>query len=128
MITIFIPGEPPRTTAQQKGQNRKTGQYYKPAELKDAEQKYMAYAAQARPEQPLDGPIRLSALFVFDGHGRHKDGEWKITKPDTDNMIKALKDALTRVGFWRDDAQVVCETTMKVWGSQPGVLMDVGEP
>ena len=56
---------------------------------------------------------------------RHKDGEWKITKPDTDNMIKLLKDCMTRVGFWQDDAQVCSEITEKFWGDVSGIYIMV---
>lgn len=32
---------------------------------------------------------------------------WVTTKPDLDNLEKAVLDALTNIGLWRDDAQVV---------------------
>ena len=38
--------------------------------------------------------------------GKHSDGEYKATKPDTDNLQKMLKDVMTEVGFWKDDALV----------------------
>ena len=126
-IEFWIPGEPPRVTAQQKGVNRRTGKYYKPAELRDAEQKYLAYANQVRPAQPLEGPIRLTVIFVFLAGKSHTPGKPKITKPDTDNMLKALKDSLTRTGFWKDDAQVWYETTAKIWGREPGIRMIVSD-
>ena len=31
----------------------------------------------------------------------------EVTKPDTDNLQKLLKDCMTKCGFWKDDAQVV---------------------
>ena len=125
MIKFFIPGEPPTATAQQKGYNRKTGRYYKPAELKDAESKYQAYAAEVRPKEPITGPVRLVVVFGFTPTTGHNDGEYKITKPDTDNMLKALKDSLTRCRFWRDDCQVAEEITLKVWSRVPGVTVTV---
>jgi len=127
MITFSIPGNPPTATAQQKGQNRKTGKYYKTPELQDAEQKYMAYVAQARPPEPITGPVQLHVVFMFDHRGRHKDGEAKTTRPDTDNMVKLLKDVLTRCGFWKDDAQVYDERVLKVWDSQPRIVVMVEE-
>ena len=33
------------------------------------------------------------------------DGEYRTTKPDTDNLQKLLKDCMTATGFWTDDAQ-----------------------
>ena len=40
---------------------------------------------------------------------------YKDTKPDTDNLIKLLKDVLTDLSFWRDDAQVASEISEKFW-------------
>jgi Holliday junction resolvase RusA-like endonuclease len=124
MIQFFIPGEPPTVTAQQKGYNRRTKKYYKPAELRDAEQKYMAYANEVRPAQPLEGAINLSVIFGFRVRGDHVAGEPKTSKPDTDNMVKALKDCLTRCRFWNDDAQVAAERSVKFWTDEtPGILV-----
>lgn len=123
-IRFFIPGPPPRTTAQHKGLNGRTGAWYKPERLREAEDKYMLYCRMARPRTPLEGPVELRVEFRFP-RGKNRDGEPKTTRPDTDNMIKLLKDCLTRAGFWRDDAQVVLETTAKLWSSDPGVLVEV---
>lgn len=123
MIEFIIPGEPPTVTAQQKGQNRRTWKYYKPPELRDAEQKYMAYAYQARPAKPFTGSVKLMVVFGFTATGKHKPGDPKITKPDTDNMVKLLKDCLTKCGFWKDDAQVAHETVVKVWTDSPGIVV-----
>lgn len=126
-IEFFIPGEPPRVIAQQKGVNRRTGKYYKPAELRDAEQKYLAYAHEVRPAKPMEGPIRLTVVFQFDAGERHTPGVPKTTKPDTDNMVKALKDSLTRAGIWKDDAQVWYETAAKIWARDPGIWVTVDD-
>jgi len=56
---------------------------------------------------------------------RHRDGQYKITRPDTDNMIKILKDEMTSLGFWKDDAQVASEITEKFWAEQPGIYVKV---
>jgi len=61
--------------------------------------------------EPLAGPLKLTALFIFP---RHAGKFWKtkfmprylkMTKPDLDNCVKALKDALTSI-VYVDDAQV----------------------
>lgn len=127
MIAFMIPGNPPTVTAQQKGQNRRTGQYYKPPELRDAEQKYLAYAAQHRPQEPILGPVELHVVFGYQVTGKHKHGEPKTTKPDTDNAIKAVKDALTKARYWKDDAQVAVEVVKKIWVDVPGIAVTVYE-
>ena len=62
-------------------------------------------------------------IFGFLATGNHKPGEPKITKPDTDNMVKLLKDCLTKCSFWKDDAQVANETVVKVWTNSPGIVV-----
>ena len=125
MIQFFIPGEPPTATAQQKGFSRKTGTWYKTAELREAEQKYMAYANEARPATPMEGPVQLMVSFWFTAKNGHKPGEPKTSRPDTDNMVKLLKDVLTRCGFWNDDAQVASEHVSKYWSDVPGIRVKV---
>lgn len=53
------------------------------------------------------------------------DGAWKTTKPDTDNLDKALKDEMTRLHFWKDDAQVCSEISEKFWADVPGIFVKV---
>jgi Holliday junction resolvase RusA-like endonuclease len=77
------------------------------------------------PPQPLAGPISLTATFNMPrpkGHTR-KDGSLKpdapgyhIIKPDSDNLEKALMDALTQCGVWGDDSQVCVKSIRKVYG------------
>jgi len=47
--------------------------------------------------------------------------EHHTSKPDTDNLSKAVLDCLTELGMWRDDCQVVREMTTKRYDSNPGV-------
>ncbi len=44
-------------------------------------------------------------------------------KPDTDNLQKLLKDVMTAVGFWQDDAQVASEIVEKFWAEIPGIYI-----
>ena len=102
--------------------------FYEPAELKDARQSYMAHLAQYAPHEPWQGPIRLEVKFLYQDESLLSEWTWKTTKPDTDNMIKLLKDCMTRVGFWTDDAQVACEITEKfVVPNRPGIYVYIEE-
>lgn len=120
MIDIWIPGKPPTATAQQKGRSR-SGVWYKPKHLREAEELYMNWLAIQKPAQPLKGPIVLRVDFLFPATKPHKPGDPKITRPDTDNMVKLLKDCLTRSGYWLDDAQVADETVIKIYDKDPGI-------
>lgn len=77
------------------------------------------------PPEPMDGPIRLICEWRFPMGKSHVDREWRITRPDTDNLQKALKDVMTRLGFWVDDSRVCCELVSKTWSAAPGIEITV---
>ena len=133
-IQFFLPMIPPTVTAQEKqlGVSRAGKPYvYDSPDVKAARQKFTAALVQARerhgPQQKITTGIRLTTRWCYripDGSGHH-DGEYKITRPDTDNIIKLFKDCMTRVGFWRDDALVASELTEKFWADVPGVFVKI---
>lgn len=128
MIVFDIPGEPPRTTAQQarSGTGRNGRHYhYKTERLKAAEAQLIAGMMPHRPKKPLEGALELYVDWRFKAGRGHKPGEPKTTRPDTDNLQKLLKDCLTKCGFWKDDAQVYCEQVMKLWGDAPGIHIEI---
>ena len=93
--------------------------------LKDARAKLHAHLAPHAPAKPLDGPVRLVVKWLFPADGRHPDGSYKTSRPDTDNLDKALKDEMTRLHFWHDDAQVASEISEKFWANTPGIFIRV---
>lgn len=81
---------------------------------------------------PLFGrgvPLSLTVKWCFGGtaveSGKVKDGTPRTTKPDTDNLDKMLKDCMTALGFWWDDAQVAEEHIGKYWSRIPGVFVRI---
>ena len=42
------------------------------------------------------------------------------SKPDLDNLLKAVLDALTNLGVWRDDSQIASVRCYKCFGTNPG--------
>ena len=74
-----------------------------------------------RPAEPMDGPIRLVCYWRFPRGKSHKSGDWKTSRPDTDNLQKALKDVMTRLGYWVDDSRVCSELVTKIWSDTPGI-------
>ena len=77
------------------------------------------------PEEPAQGALRLTTWWCFPLQGGHRDGEYKTSKPDTDNLVKMIKDVMTDLGFWKDDAQVASEVICKYWAKQPGIYVRV---
>lgn len=126
---------PPTTTQQEHKAaiNKKTGRvvFYDPPELAAARAKLTDYVGRFAPEHPILGPVRLITKWIWplDMPALEKiDPDyfvWKETKPDTDNLIKLLKDCMTRTGFWKDDAQVVSEITEKFLAFRPGIYIQI---
>lgn len=129
IIQFFEPMTPPTVTHQEKSISIRHGRpvVYEPPELKDARAKLMAYIGKHKPEQPLSGPVLLDVLWLFPITGKHQDGEAKTTRPDTDNLQKLLKDVMTDLGFWKDDAQVFSELVVKIYSKHPGINIIVEE-
>lgn len=84
----------------------------------------MAHLAGHVPEEKYTGAVRLITKWCFP-KGKHPDGAYKTTKPDTDNMIKLLKDCMTKLGYWTDDALVASEITEKFWADVPGIYIRI---
>ena len=125
---VFLPMEKiPTVTHQQKDIKVINGKpvVYEPADLKEARAMYLAKLASVRPEAPLDGPLSLVVKFCFASGWRHKAGQWKISKPDTDNMVKLLKDCMTAAKYWADDAQVAQEVVEKFWWKTSGIYIKI---
>jgi len=76
----------------------------------------------------LTGPIRLQLDFFLprpkahlDKHGvpKGKSPVWHCKKPDLDNLIKAVTDAITDTQrVWLDDSQIYQITAVKTYALQ----------
>lgn len=124
-MEFFMPMIPPTVTHQEKKWRVVNGKpsSYEPSELTAARSKLSAHLAGHRPGKPLQGAVRLVVKWCFPLCGDHYDGEYRTSKPDTDNLNKLLKDCMTAVGFWKDDAQVASEICEKFWAEVPGIYI-----
>lgn len=129
MIEFFMAMKIPNTTHQMKQVAVVNGkpQFYEPQSLQDARKKLKAYLGMHRPPEALTGAVRLITKWVYEYNGKHPIDTWKTTRPDTDNMVKLLKDCMTAEGFWKDDAQVASEITEKFYGQHEGIYVRVEE-
>lgn len=138
MIRFFAPGDPrgqPRPRAFAMGGKARvfdpgTAEGWKSA---------VAVAARSEIVTKMEGPIRVELGFVIrrpKGHyrtGKHSatlrpDAPMRHTsKPDADNLAKAVLDALTTLGAWLDDSQVCVLLVTKNYGSDPGVHVQIEE-
>ena len=131
MTEFFMSMDPPTITYQEKKVRIVNGKpvFYEPMELKNARQKLRAYLLRNKPDQIYDGPLELVTKWCFPLSGSHRSGEYRSTKPDTDNLQKLLKDCMTSIGFWKDDALVCRELVEKFWSDIPGIyirIMEIG--
>lgn len=127
-IKFFMAMIPPTVTHQEKQVRVANGKpvFYEPAELKAARSKLKAHLAQYRPEKSYITPVELVVTWCFP-RGKHRDGEYRASKPDTDNLQKLLKDCMTDVGFWKDDCLVCREIVEKFWAEIPGIYIRIEE-
>jgi Holliday junction resolvase RusA-like endonuclease len=116
---------PPTITHQQKKVTVVGGKpkFYEPQELKEARTKLRAHLSTRTPKQPLEGALRLICKWLFPVTHGHADGEYKTTKPDTDNLSKMLKDVMEDLGFYKNDAQVASEIIEKFYAEKTGIYI-----
>lgn len=124
---FFMPMIPPTKTHQEKQVRVVNGKpvFYEPADLQAVRSKLTAHLGKYVPDKKYTGPVRLTTWWCFPIKGKHEDGEYKTSKPDTDNLVKMLKDVMTESGFWKDDAQVASEVIEKYWAEKPGIYVKV---
>ena len=125
-IAFFLPmAKIPTATHQEQAVRVVKGrpQFYDPPEVKTAREKLTAHLAQHKPVRLMRGAVRLVVKWCFPRGKSHRDGEYRTSRPDTDNLQKLLKDCMTTVGFWKDDAQVASEICEKFWAEISGIYI-----
>jgi Holliday junction resolvase RusA-like endonuclease len=74
----------------------------------------------------LEGPVSVDVVFTFDRPKAAPNSRpcWPVTRSsgDLDKLQRALFDALTDAGVWRDDSQVVAVRARKVHVGDDGAL------
>lgn len=128
MTEFFMPLKPPTITQQMHRVTVRNGKpvFYEQPELRNARKLLTAALVKYRPDkETYIGAVELVVKWCFPSGDKHRDGEYRITKPDTDNLQKMLKDCMTQAGFWKDDAQVAREIVEKFWADTPGIYIRV---
>lgn len=136
-IQFHVDGEPkaqprPRAFARKMG-GKFVARVYDAGTAEGWKSAVAAAALPHRPARPLDGPLSLMLVYSMPRPKSHyrsgkrshelKDGMTAnhTQKPDLDNLTKAVLDALTQIGMWRDDSQVCEKREVKVWSERGGV-------
>ncbi len=80
-----------------------------------------------KPETPSVVPLAVTLAFTLPRpKSLPRRVEHHIRRPDLDNLVKAVKDALRGV-FYRDDSQIIMLAATKAYGTTPGVVVTVEE-
>lgn len=129
-ISFHVPGIPkaqprPRAFAKKFGDKYQARVY--DAKTAEGWKSQIAIAARTSiPTSPIDGPIRVDIDFIFPRPQRlmrkaDVDGEiFHESKPDRDNLEKAVLDCLTTLAFWHDDGQVCDGRVRKLYQAKGG--------
>jgi Holliday junction resolvase RusA-like endonuclease len=134
-LVVSIPGEPcaqgrGRAVPFRRADGKLSARVYDPAKSRNwkaTAQAIMAMAANGLP--PLTGPVQVDIVATFAcprskwRTRQPRPAEWKTSRPDLDNVVKAVKDAAKGV-LWIDDSQVARLRAEKITGAQgqaPGV-------
>lgn len=135
MIQFTVYGEP---VAQGRPRFSSQGGFtkvYDPAKSKDFKKYVKLVASENRPDHLLEGPIQMDVKIFkpsLKGFSKKKaalaeEGVLRpLTKPDVDNYVKGVKDALKSV-IWKDDSQVVDLHISKWYSEIPRIEITINE-
>jgi len=131
VVNIRVPIEPPPThqSALRVLKNKKSGKMFVGKMSTSSAVKwkhaFMLALNKWTPEIPLSGSLRVTVNFAYpllkkqidEGKKRNNHGvmiiEAKITRPDCDNLVKSVLDALTDSNYIVDDSNVVSLSVSK---------------
>lgn len=131
-IMVFVAGYPkgqprPRSSVYFSAKKQKhMSRVYDVGTAEEWKSRIAAELNQHLPESPVDGPVAVSARFVMPRPKkllRKSDPDGTMThttKPDADNLIKAVMDVCSQIGVWRDDKQVADLLVQKRIASKAG--------
>jgi Holliday junction resolvase RusA-like endonuclease len=117
VYSLFVPGLP---KAQPRPRMTLSGHVYNPDTAKDWKATIKDYFMIYR-KPVIINPVVLGVLFFFPRPKRLLNYELypHTSKPDSDNLLKAVMDAMTDAGVWKDDAQVYGHNAEKYYSQSP---------
>lgn len=130
MISFVVPGQPIAKGRPRISTRGGFARAYTPAKTV-AYEGLIALAGQQAMDSapPYDGPVAIEATAIFAippswSKKRQNAAHWHTSRPDADNIAKALGDGLNGV-CWADDSQVASMRVLKVYGGTPGLHVRV---
>lgn len=132
VYTITIPGEP---VAKARARVTKAGYAYTPERTVDYECMVQTLFQAKHGSPMLEGPILLQLDLYFGipkrrskaARKRMQQGlERPCKRPDIDNCMKAVCDALNGIAY-KDDSQIVAAVIQKFWADEPRAVVTMEE-
>lgn len=124
----------PTATSQQKGVNCRgvVPKFYEKNHVKAQRTLYktairLAFGRSGVPLPYFNGPVAATITFYFGVKNKRLWGRYKDTKPDVDNSVKLLLDAISDLHLWRDDAQVVILKVAKFYDEKSRIKIRLEE-
>lgn len=127
-LHFYIQCRPCTATAQERKAYCSAGRviFYDPPNVKAMKQTLRAYLKPFVPEEPYCCPVRLAVQWRFSYSRGHHDGDYRLTRPDVDNLLKSMQDIMTELGYWKDDSLVVELFAQKIWHkAKPGYCFTI---
>lgn len=123
-LTFFVPGVPAPQGS--KSMSRSGHMYEANKRLKPWREILVHHAARAYHGEPIDAPVRVTAVFYFPKPRTTRFKHYPAGKPDVDKLCRAVLDSLTIARVFRDDARVVELSARKEWaGTKNGAQITV---
>lgn len=134
IVRFTVPGKPVGKGRPRAAKRGKHITLYTPQTTVTYESTVALAASQAMTGRPLiEGPAEVLMTMVLPvpaSWSKRKQADalagqlMPTTKPDMDNVVKAIFDAVNGI-VWTDDVQVVGLRVRKVYGATPGVQVTV---
>jgi Holliday junction resolvase RusA-like endonuclease len=109
---LFIQGKP---VAQPRTRKGKYGNIYNPDTADTWKETIQVKFLAAGLKGTIPGPVTLSADFFFYAPEKQHKAAPHTIKPDIDNLVKPVMDALKGIGVYKDDCQVCAKYARKYW-------------
>jgi len=129
IATFFVPGAPkpqPRHRARVvvKPGRKPFAHQYDPGDADGWKRSVVAHGHRHQPSEPIDGPVRVDVELRLPRtkelmRPKYPAGPMPChVKPDVDNFCKAIYDAMTDAGWFKDDGRIVGGSNWKMYAGK----------
>jgi len=132
MISFTIKGDPKALKRHRSFRRGKFLGQYDPSQ--GEKEDFLSLAHSNAPEKPIDIQVKLKAMFIFSRPKNHYRSNGMVKsqfldvahtkKPDIDNLVKFIMDALNGV-FWKDDSLIYRVDAYKIYGEMPYTQIEI---